>query len=431
MINTEKEFMAYLQGKENIYLYGAGKRAERCLYYFSKIGISIDGILVSNREDNPTEKKGVPVLALDELKNRGLVTGELNVIVPLLGGMKKWLETFCEMPRFKSLLFMSDKLWGEISLSELKYQFEDKQDKYQLATDYPKNESGQGYLIERESGQVIMRMPLNSRMQMLQPLLDFGTREEFENEFGPLKVLPHVKDTGIEEALAHKEKIEIYVVTSHLDKAKAEGVQPGGYMQIQVGAALTDIRKGCITDDTGDNISVKNKDYCECTGLYWIWKNTSGQNYVGLNHYRRRLMLNDTSVQYLKEHDVDLAAAHPQFEKETIMDYFSQYICSQDWSLLKQKVIDYDESYASYFERYENGHFYFPCNVALWKRNWFDRYCEFAFAVAEKIDSFYEERGIFREDRYMGYLFEQLSTIFIMRHYKEMNVVCSQIEWVN
>lgn len=431
MINTEKELITYLQEKENIYLFGAGKRAERCLYYCGKSGIRVDGLLVSKREENPLEKDGKPVLALDELKDKSMATEELNVIVTLAGGMKKWLGTFCEMPRFKSILFISDKLWGEISLSELKYQFEDKQDKYQLAIEYPKVESGQGFLIERESGQVIMRMPLHARLQMLQPLLVFGTREEFEREFGPLSILPCVKNTGIEESIAREEKLEIYVVTSHLDKAKAEDIQPGGYLPIQVGAALTEVRKGCITDDTGDNISVKNKDYCECTGLYWIWKNTHGQNYVGLNHYRRRLMLDDNSVQYLKEQEVDLVAAHPQFEKEIIKDYFSQYICQQDWSLLKQKVIDYDESYASCFERYENGHFYFPCNVALWKRKWFDKYCEFAFDVAGKIDSFYRERGIVREDRYMGYLFEQLSTIFIMRHYKEMNVVCSQIEWVN
>lgn len=431
MINTEKEFHTYLQTHDNLYFFGAGKRANRCLYYCRKKGITYDGLLVSQRENNPVEKEGKPIIALGELEQNGIVANQLNVVVTLAGGIKEWLGTFCEMPRFKSVLFMSDKLWRELYLHELKYQFEDEQDMYELAIEYPKIESGQGFLIERESGQIIMRMPLHARLQLLQPLLDFGTRESFEKEFGPLRILPLVTNARIGELTARKEKIEQYVVTSHLDKAKAEDIQIGGYLPIQVGAALTDVRKGCITDNTGDNISAKNKDYCECTGLYWIWKNTCGQKYVGLNHYRRRLMLDENSVDYFIAHETDLAVAHPQFEKETIKDYFAQYICRQDWNLLKRRVIDYDVAYAPCFERYERGHFYFPCNVSLWKREWFDRYCTFAFEVAGKIDVFYQERGIVREDRYMGYLFEQLSTIFIMRHYKEMNIVCSQIEWIN
>ena len=142
-------------------------------------------------------------------------------------------------------------------------------------------------------------------------------------------------------------------------------------------------------------------------------------------------MLDDASIQYVTDQNIDLVAAHPQFEKETIREFFEQFICQKDWQLLKQCVIDYDESYGSCFQRYEENHFYFPCNVALWKRNWFDRYCEFAFQVAGTIEAYYQSKGILREDRYMGYLFEQLSTLFIMRHYSEMKVACSQIEWLN
>lgn len=431
MINTEKELITYLRKKENIYLFGAGKFAERYLRYFRKKRIPVKGLLVSKRDGNPMEKDGKPVLALDELDCLGLNTEELNVVVALAGGIKKWLSVFCEMPKFKSVLFISEGLQHILDLWELKYQFEKEQNKYDLAVDYSAAEEGQGYLIERKSGKVLMRTLLYFRMQTLPPLLKYATQEAFEQNFGSLNILPLVKQTGISSFLAEKEKIQMYVVTSHMDQAKAEDIRMSGYLPIQVGASLTNVRKGCITDHTGDHISEKNRDYCECTGLYWIWKNTKGQTYVGLSHYRRRLMLDDASIIYINEHNIDLVAAHPQFEKETIREFFDQFICQKDWQLLKQFVIECDESYGSYIERYEENHFYFPCNVALWKRNWFDRYCEFAFQVAEKIETYYLEKGIVREDRYMGYLFEQLSSLFIMRHYREMNVACTQIEWLN
>ena len=49
-----------------------------------------------------------------------------------------------------------------------------------------------------------------------------------------------------------------------------------------------------IGDDTGDSISDRNREYSECTGLYWFWRNYDykGLSYVGLFQYRRQLILN-------------------------------------------------------------------------------------------------------------------------------------------
>ena len=46
-----------------------------------------------------------------------------------------------------------------------------------------------------------------------------------------------------------------------------------------------------IGDDTGDNISYKNPNYCELTALYWAWKNCDA-DYIGFMHYRRHLSFN-------------------------------------------------------------------------------------------------------------------------------------------
>ena len=41
-----------------------------------------------------------------------------------------------------------------------------------------------------------------------------------------------------------------------------------------------------MPDSRGDNISAKNPNFCELTGLYYMWKNVSS-DYLGLSHYRR------------------------------------------------------------------------------------------------------------------------------------------------
>lgn len=46
--------------------------------------------------------------------------------------------------------------------------------------------------------------------------------------------------------------------------------QPG-YIPLQVGAEGKE-SLGYLADNTGDNISSKNANYCELTGLYWFGK---------------------------------------------------------------------------------------------------------------------------------------------------------------
>ena len=61
----------------------------------------------------------------------------------------------------------------------------------------------------------------------------------------------------------------IYIITHKQCKMP---VIPG-YVPLLVGAFDKDCKE-YLRDDSGDNISYKNRDYCELTGLYWIWKNT-------------------------------------------------------------------------------------------------------------------------------------------------------------
>ena len=51
-----------------------------------------------------------------------------------------------------------------------------------------------------------------------------------------------------------------------------------------------------VGDNSGDNISTKNREYCECTALYWAWKNykeLGDPDYIGFMQYRRQFILKE------------------------------------------------------------------------------------------------------------------------------------------
>lgn len=58
------------------------------------------------------------------------------------------------------------------------------------------------------------------------------------------------------------------------------------YQPIMAGKALIPEKSSILGDDTGENISIKNRYYSELTGIYWVWKNTF-QDITGSCHYRR------------------------------------------------------------------------------------------------------------------------------------------------
>ena len=65
-------------------------------------------------------------------------------------------------------------------------------------------------------------------------------------------------------------KISMYVVThKKVDKKFDDNM----YKFIQVGKSVDDASINEVKDNTGDNISKKNSNYCELTAMYWIWKN--------------------------------------------------------------------------------------------------------------------------------------------------------------
>lgn len=63
------------------------------------------------------------------------------------------------------------------------------------------------------------------------------------------------------------------------------------FVPLQTGCDDNEHIDGFLHDNTGDNISKKNKFYAELTGCYWVWKNYLPNHpeleYIGFCHYRR------------------------------------------------------------------------------------------------------------------------------------------------
>jgi hypothetical protein len=63
------------------------------------------------------------------------------------------------------------------------------------------------------------------------------------------------------------------------------------FLPLQAGKKLSKVNLNILGDDTGDNISEKNKTFGEYSAWYWVWKNIKKLypqiEYAGLAHYRR------------------------------------------------------------------------------------------------------------------------------------------------
>lgn len=76
------------------------------------------------------------------------------------------------------------------------------------------------------------------------------------------------------------------ILTAHHKNDLAIPIFQKYFNPIQVGSALKEFDLGIMRDDLGENISNKNKNYCELTAYYYAYKNLNF-DYAGLMHYRR------------------------------------------------------------------------------------------------------------------------------------------------
>ncbi|MBR5316794.1 MAG: DUF4422 domain-containing protein [Lachnospiraceae bacterium] len=222
----------------------------------------------------------------------------------------------------------------------------------------------------------------------------------------------------LQETCEEKSKgdLHIYVVHSVYDKALTENIEDKFYeISIQVGAKLTDKVMFSVHDNTGDNISEKNKKYCELTALYWAWKNDKSE-YIGLSHYRRKFVLSEGEISTILSGNADIVVTVPVTNLETVKGQYSKDHSGSDWNILGQAIGVLSSEYKDAYDAVSNSTFYFAYNMFIAKREVFNNYCEWLFKILEYCENKIGSKDDVYQNRYVGFLAERLLTIYIAKH---------------
>lgn len=219
--------------------------------------------------------------------------------------------------------------------------------------------------------------------------------------------------------------IKVYVATQR----KLDFILDSCYEPIFVGAELNKDKDsyGYVTDNTEDNISDKNRSYCELTALYWMWKN-SKSDVVGLAHYRRFLSLyrfstnaeNAIGKQKIKEvlKTYDMIVPKKVCLWGTVKEQYASGQYLKDYELCRDIIANKYPEYIEDFDFVSNSDEISICNMFIARKEIIDKYCEWLFSIL-----FEAERKIdissysVSEKRIFGYLSERLFNIWI-RHNK-------------
>lgn len=211
------------------------------------------------------------------------------------------------------------------------------------------------------------------------------------------------------------------------------------YLPIEVGAALRQNHiDDFVRDDTGENISEKNKNYCELTAAYWAWKNIEADA-VGLVHYRRYFgkkslfesklsrIANTADYEKILSHKTAVLPCQRHYFIET---GYSQYVHAhhkKDLALTRDILCEKYPEYLPAYDHWMNQTHGHRFNMFVMKKAAFNSYCEWLFSVLFELE---ERLDISEYDAYnqrvFGFVGERLLDCWIETNqidYEEIPVV--------
>lgn len=199
------------------------------------------------------------------------------------------------------------------------------------------------------------------------------------------------------------------------------------YLPIHVGAAgKADL--GYTRDDTGDNISEKNPNFCELTALYWAWKNLDA-DYIGLVHYRRyfsrtqwamtteakrRNILHSDDFQRLLQAAPVIVPGKRDYVIETTQSQYEHAHYADDLKAVKELLHQQCPQYAPAFELVMQRTWGHRFNMFVMRQDYYDAYCVWLFSLLFELE---KQLNISQYDAYQarvyGFLAERLLDVWL------------------
>ena len=192
------------------------------------------------------------------------------------------------------------------------------------------------------------------------------------------------------------------------------------YIPLHVGREISQ-DLGYMGDHTGEHISELNPYYGELTGLYWIWRNETEADIVGVCHYRRYFTNGDGSFMRAEDYvtaltDCDMVVSDLAGHGGTNRDNFGKEHNAHDMEAVGESIKKlYPDDYDAFCRVMDDNKCCYG-NLMVAKKEVFDAYCEWLFNVlveaSEQIDPEIEHYDIYQR-RVYSFLSEVLLYVWI------------------
>lgn len=163
------------------------------------------------------------------------------------------------------------------------------------------------------------------------------------------------------------------------------------YLPVHVGSAISKEVTDYQRDDEGENISEKNPNFCELTGIYWAWKNLDA-DYVGLAHYRRhfgkkrdKLLSLDQAKKLFEKADV-IVPSKRKYYIESLYSHYDHTMHIEPLDITGQIIKEKYPEYTAEFEKLKKRTSAHMFNMFVMKKEVYDRYCEWLFDILFELE---------------------------------------------